>query len=266
MKIWTVDAFAKKPFEGNPAAVVVLEAFLSAHMMQAIAAEMNISETTFVVPLSENHFHIRWFSPRDEAPICAHASLAAAHILWEQGFTKAPLLNFESQAGTLLISKHQDLISLNFPVQVTSHCEAPHSLLERVLGVSTNLIKAVYTMPNHYLVELESESDVVTLNPDLMLLKQIPVRALTVTARAQSPYDFVSRYFAPSVGINEDPVCGSAHCRLAPFWAERLGKNDFEAYVASERGGSLKVSLKGDRVILSSAAITVLEGRLLLKI
>lgn len=170
MKIWTVDAFATKPFEGNPAAVCVIDAFLEDALMQSIGAEMAISETCFVVPKSESHFLIRWFTPKDEAPMCAHASLAAAHILWEQKITPSPVLTFESRIGLLTISKNNDWIDMDFPAQMTEATSPPDILL-RALDATP---LSVHIGFNGYLVEFSSEKEVISLNPDLSLIKQLP--------------------------------------------------------------------------------------------
>ncbi len=257
MKIWTVDAFTDQPFKGNPAAICVLGSFPDESLMQSIAAEINLSETAFIVPKSEAHFLIRWFSPKDEAPICAHASLAAAHILWEQGFTKAPSFTFESRIGYLPISNEDNWINMDFPAQYTEPAQLPNILLEALGGIYPSSVHFGF---NGYLLELSSEEDLVNLKPDLSLIKQLPCRAVTVTTKGSAPYDFISRYFAPKVGIDEDPVCGSAHCRLGPYWKARLGKSDFLAYQASQRGGILKVKVQNDRVILSGKAITMSES------
>lgn len=257
MKIWTVDAFAERPFKGNPAAICVLDSFLDDSLMQSIAAEINLSETAFIVPKSDSHFLIRWFSPKDEAPICAHASLAGAHILWEQGFTKSSTFAFESRVGTLPIYNEDNWINMDFPAQYTEPAELPDILLKALGGIVPS---AVHFGFNGYLLELTTEKDLLSLRPDLALLKLLPCRAVTVTTKGSHPYDFISRYFAPKVGIDEDPVCGSAHCRLGPYWEKRLGKSEFLAYQASERGGILKVKVKNDRVILSGKAITIAES------
>ncbi|NBT85549.1 MAG: PhzF family phenazine biosynthesis protein [Alphaproteobacteria bacterium] len=256
-KLWLVDAFTGVPFKGNPAGVCVLDRFPDAKVMQKIAAELNWSETTFVRQKSEHHFHIRWFSPRDEAPLCGHATLAAAHILWEQQKTKCDLITFESMGGPLTAQKKGEWITLNFPAREVSACPMPEFLTDALGDV---VIESVYKDDILYLVVLRDVESVVNLEPNLSLIEKIPCRAVIVTALGEKPYDFVSRYFAPSVGIPEDPVCGSAHCRLAPFWYKSLEKNEFLAYQASKRGGVLRVGFQGERVTLSGQAVTICEG------
>ncbi len=264
MKIWLVDAFTNKAFKGNPAGIFLVEQFPDATTMQTVAAEMNWSETAFVTQKAEHHFHIRWFSPKDEAPLCGHATLAAAHILWQQGRVQADFITFDSLGGLLTAERHADgWIYLNFPSRKIESCPLP-DLLYEALGELT--VQSVYKDDLLYVVVLREMQDVVDLKPNLSLIEQIDCRAVAVTAFAEKPYDFTSRYFAPKVGIPEDPVCGSAHCRLTPFWAERLNKNSLLAYQASPRGGVLKLNLMGDRVLIGGQATTVCQGELLVKI
>lgn len=256
-KIWLVDAFTNTSFKGNPAGVCLVDEFPDAEAMQQMAAELNWSETTFVKQKSDYHFHIRWFSPRDEAPLCGHATLAAAHILWEQQKTKCDLITFESIGGPLTAQREGSWITLNFPAREVVPCPMPEYLKDALGDV---MIESVYKDELVYLVVLNDIDSVVNLVPNLSLIEKIPCRAVIVTTSGTPPYDFISRYFAPSVGIPEDPVCGSAHCRLTPFWSKILHKNEFLAYQASKRGGILKVSLQGERVTLSGQATTVCEG------
>jgi len=255
--LYLVDAFTDSPFQGNPAGVCFVDEFPDADLMQNIAAELNWSETAFVKQKSDHHFRIRWFSPRDEAPLCGHATLAAAHALWEQNRTQSDLITFDSIGGPLTAEKSGDWITLNFPAREVAPCSMPE-LLTEALGDVT--IDSIYKDDVVYLVVLGDVNDLITLEPNLSLIEKIPCRAIIVTALGLDPYDFSSRYFAPSVGIPEDPVCGSAHCRLAPFWSKILNKTEFLAYQASKRGGILKVALEGDRVTLSGKAVTVCEG------
>jgi PhzF family phenazine biosynthesis protein len=256
-KLWLVDAFTDTSFKGNPAGVCLVDEFPDTEAMQQMAAELNWSETAFVRQKSEHHFHIRWFSPRDEAPLCGHATLAASHVLWEQRKTKCDLITFESMGGPLTAQRDGNWITLNFPAREVIPCPMPEFLADALGDV---IIESVYKDDLIYLAVLDDVGSVVNLKPNLSLIEKIPCRAVIVTTLGTQPYDFVSRYFAPSVGIPEDPVCGSAHCRLAPFWSKILQKNEFLAYQASRRGGVLKAALQGERVTLSGQATTVCEG------
>ncbi|RZI46217.1 PhzF family phenazine biosynthesis protein [Candidatus Finniella inopinata] len=258
MKIWLVDAFTAIAFQGNPAGICLVDHFPKTQLMQAIAAEMNWSQTAFVTQKADDHFHIRWFSPRDEAPLCGHATLAAAHTLWKEGRTDSQTLTFDSLGGILKAEKKSDgWIYLDFPLRPVTPCSLPDMLQEALQGIT---IQSVHRDETVYLVVLREAKDVIRLKPNLSIIEQIDCRAVIVTALGNAPYDFVSRYFAPRVGIPEDPVCGSAHCRLIPFWSEILNKNTLLAHQASPRSGVLKVSLVGDRVLIGGQAVTVSEG------
>lgn len=260
LPIYTVDAFTAKPFAGNPAAVVLLDAPRDDAWLQAVAAEMNLSETAYLRPAADG-YELRWFTPAVEVDLCGHATLASAHVLWESGLIAAEAAaRFHTRSGLLTAARRGDWIELDFPAKVEEPTTPPAELLE-ALGTA-----AVYVGRNQfdYLVEIESEAALRALTPDHARLRQLPVRGVIVTARAESPgYDFVSRFFAPGSGIDEDPVTGSAHCCLAPYWAPRLGKTVFSAYQASPRGGELEVELVGERVLLRGRAVTVLRGELL---
>jgi PhzF family phenazine biosynthesis protein len=260
MEIWLVDAFTAKPFGGNPAGLCFIEEFPETPIMQRIAAEMNWSQTAFIVQKSDHHFHIRWFSPRDEAPLCGHATLAASHLIWQEKKSQSNFLSFDSLGGLLTAERQKnDWIHLNFPAKTVVSCPL-QELLQQALG---NIpIQSVYKDDILYLLILRDAQAVRTLKPDLTLIEQLDCRAVVVTATGEEPYDFVSRYFAPKVGIPEDPVCGSAHCRLIPFWANILKKNELFAYQASPRGGILKLSLIGDRVSIGGQATTICVCRL----
>ncbi|MDP3371755.1 MAG: PhzF family phenazine biosynthesis protein [Candidatus Paracaedibacteraceae bacterium] len=265
---WMVDAFTDQPFAGNPAGVFVVSDFSNASVMQLIAAELNWSQTAFVKRLGTyndyDHYAIRWFSPRDEAPICGHATLASAHILWEKGFSAKNKVIFESLAGPLVATKNdQGWITLNFPNKPIVECELPQALKQALVGPHGEVeIISVHRDDLIYVVTLKNQSDLVTLTPNLNVIESLDCRAVSVTASGRDGYDFESRYFAPSVGIPEDPVCGSSHCRLAPLWANRFGKTSMIAYQSSKRGGFLRVDVIGDRVTLSSKAITVCEAKM----
>ncbi|MBD2498597.1 PhzF family phenazine biosynthesis protein [Nostoc sp. FACHB-280] len=260
--ITQVDAFTDKPFAGNPAAVCVLPAPKDADWMQQVAQEMNLSETAFLVK-QDDGFNLRWFTPSVEVPLCGHATLASAHVLWSQGHLASDeVARFHTKSG-LLIAKHQnEWIELDFPANHSQVTNAP-SELSTALGVN---YKAVYQNSLGYLVEVASEDVVQQMQPNFQLLKTFPVDGVIVTSTTNpgSEYDFVSRFFAPALGIDEDPVTGAAHCCLATFWRDRLGKNTFLAYQASHRGGVVKLYYDGgDRVLLSGQAVTILKGELL---
>jgi len=261
MKIYQVDAFTEKPFSGNPAGVCVLNEKLDENLMQNIAREMNLSETAFLVKNNEG-YDLRWFTPDAEIDLCGHATLVSAHILWEKGYLgKDREAKFSTKSGLLTAKMNEGWIELNFPALPEEKTEPPAGLLE-ALGV-----EASYVGKNRfdYLVEVESEEIVRVIKPDFPKLLKVPARGVIVTARARAgEYDFVSRFFAPEVGIWEDPVTGSAHCCLGPYWQKKLNKNEFIAYQASERGGVLKVKVTGERVLISGKAVTVLEGELLI--
>jgi PhzF family phenazine biosynthesis protein len=257
--IYQADAFTEKPFSGNPAAVCLLPQPREAAWMQAVAKEMNLSETAFLLK-QEDGYNLRWFTPAAEVDLCGHATLASAHILWETGLLRPGVqARFHTRSGLLTAVPKGGEIELNFPAKTEERAEAPAGLLEALKVNAKYLGKSKFD----YLVLVEAEETVRGLNPDFAALKSIPVRGVIVTSRATSPgYDFVSRFFAPAVGVNEDPVTGSAHCTLGPFWSRQMGKQDFLAYQASERGGVLRVRVAGDRVHLGGKAVTILRGEL----
>ncbi len=263
---YLVDAFTSQPFAGNPAAVCLLDRPANPAWMQPVAAEMKHSETAFVSlsPVfspSPPVFGLRWFTPLKEVRLCGHATLASAHALWESGRLDPhqPAV-FDTLSGRLAAVKRGAWIEMDFPARLQQPASLPAGLVES-LGATPR-----YSGNNGqtYLLELESEQAVRQLQPDLARLLTLPVKAVIVTAASASPdYDFVSRFFAPAIGIPEDPVTGSAHCYLAPYWANRLGKTQLCAYQASPRGGEVRLaSLEGGRVLLAGQAVTVLAGRL----
>jgi PhzF family phenazine biosynthesis protein len=257
--IYQVDAFASRAFAGNPAAVCILPGLAAEAWMRDVAREMNLSETAFLAPLADG-FNLRWFTPTIEVELCGHATLASAHILWESGVLKPDeQARFHTLSGLLTAERYAEWIELDFPTKGEEPA-APWDELVRGLGVTPRYVgKSQFD----YLVEVDSEQEVRSLEPDFTLLKQAKARGIIVTARAESKeFDFVSRFFAPSVGVDEDPVTGSAHCVLGPFWAKQLGKTEFVAYQASARGGVVKVRLVGDRVKLGGQAVTVMRGEL----
>ncbi|RIH88796.1 PhzF family phenazine biosynthesis protein [Calidithermus roseus] len=258
LRIIQVDAFTNRPFSGNPAAVCVLEAPRPAVWMQAVAREMNLSETAFLHRESSG-YRLRWFTPEAEIALCGHATLASAHVLWEEGHSRAPMLEFHTLSGLLTATRAGNWIEMNFPTEPVMPAELPPTLLEAIGA------KPVFTgkTPVRFFVELESAEVVRKLRPNLSLLAQVPPGRLIVTARSDDPrYDFVSRYFAPGIGIPEDPVTGSAHCALPVYWAPKLGKKEFMAYQASARGGELRVTLTSDRVFIQGQAVTVMRAEL----
>ena len=255
-----VDAFTSEPFAGNPAAVCVLPEPRDAAWMQHVAREMNLAETAFLDRATDG-FNLRWFTPTVEVDLCGHATLASAHVLWETGQVAATEpIRFHTRSGVLTAVRRDDWIELDFPVTPEQPVEIPPDLVE-ALGV---LPRYVGKSRFDYLVELDSEEAVRNVRPDFARLRTISARGIIVTSRSSTPgCDFVSRFFAPASGIDEDPVTGSAHSCLAHFWSSRLQKDRFIARQLSERGGLLKVQLDGDRVRLSGQAVTVLRGELL---
>jgi PhzF family phenazine biosynthesis protein len=257
--IYQVDSFTNRAFAGNPAAVCILPAPAPETWMHNVAREMNLSETSYLVP-REDGFHLRWFTPTVEVALCGHATLASAHILWETGVLRPDeQARFHTLSGLLTADRKGDWIELDFPAKPEEHA-TPWDELVRGLGITPRYVgKSQFD----YLVEADSEQTVRSLTPDFNLLKQTKARGVIVTARAEGgEFDFVSRFFAPGAGVDEDPVTGSSHCVLGPFWAKRLGKTEFLAYQASARGGVVRVQLAGNRVKLGGEAVTVMRGEL----
>jgi PhzF family phenazine biosynthesis protein len=260
VRLFQVDAFTGKPFAGNPAAVCLLSVPRDEIWMQHVASEMNLSEAAFLCE-QENGFTLRWFTPASEVDLCGHATLASAHILWEADLLKPDeQARFHTRSGLLTAEYKQGLIELNFPALFEEPATAPVELTA-ALGVTP---KYVGKFGARYLMEVNTEEIVRNLNPDFHSLRPLPERGIIVTSSAiSSEYDFVSRYFAPWVGVDEDPVTGAAHCCLGPFWGKRLDKKELKAYQASPRGGVVHIQLKDGRVYLSGRAITVFHGELL---
>ncbi len=258
-EIYQVDAFTDQPFAGNPAAVCLVAGATDDRWKQNVAAEMNLSETAFVEPAGEG-FGLRWFTPQQEVNLCGHATLATAHILWETGRLNAdqPAI-FETRSGRLSATRDGTLIEIDLPARPAQPIDIP-----------TGLVEAIDTTPSFVgsngpdiLVELPSETAVRGLRLDAGLLRPLKSAGVIITAASTTEaFDFVSRYFAPNVGIDEDPVTGAAHCCLGPYWKVRLGKAEMLAYQASERGGKLRVRVVDDRVILGGHAVTVMRGEL----
>jgi PhzF family phenazine biosynthesis protein len=254
-----VDAFTDTPFAGNPAAVCILPEIRDEQWMQNVAREMNLSETAFLLRQHDG-FTLRWFTPAAEVDLCGHATLASAHVLWESGHLELhEQARFHTRSGLLSAERKGAWIELNFPSTPEEPAEAPPGLLEALGVTATYIGKSRFD----YLIEVASEDTVRNISPNFSLLAQVPVRGVIVTNRSTSPnYDFVSRFFAPQVGVNEDPVTGSAHCTLAPYWSKKLGKDEMVGYQASARGGVVRVRVSGDRVYLGGQAVTVLRGEL----
>jgi PhzF family phenazine biosynthesis protein len=258
-RIFKVDAFTAEPFAGNPAGVCLLEHPRDDAWMQGVAREMNLSETAFLLREGDSS-RLRWFTPAVEVALCGHATLASSHILWEEDVLElSATARFATLSGELRATRRGDLIEMDFPSKPEQPADPPENL-EEALGVTpTYLGRNAFD----YLVLLDSEAAVRAVNPDFALLRRVNVRGVIVTARSSRPeFDFVSRFFAPAVGVDEDPVTGSAHCALAPFWAARLGKEELVGYQASARGGVVHVRDAGDRVFLGGRSVTVLRGEL----
>ena len=253
-----VDAFTDRPFSGNPAAVCLLNEPRSDEWMQSVAAEMNLPETAVVQPTTEG-FGLRWFTPTVEVDLCGHATLAAAHVLWQsERLDVQQPARFHTRSGLLTACRKDGWIELDFPATPATPVETPTGLADAV-GCSPRFVGRSQF---DYLAEVDSEDVVRAIRPDFAVLAEIPSRGVIITSKANGDYDFVSRFFAPASGIDEDPVTGSAHCCLGPFWAERLGKTEFLAYQASARGGEMRVRVEGERVFLAGKAVTVLKGEI----
>jgi PhzF family phenazine biosynthesis protein len=255
--MFIVDAFTDRPFAGNPAAVCLLEGMPADDWLQQVAGEMNLSETAFLVPESDG-YRLRWFTPTVEVPLCGHATLASAHVLWETSRLepKQPA-RFHTKSGLLTVERGPHGMTMDFPARASEPGQEWRDL-PAVLGV-----RAVYLGKNSMdcLLVVENEQTVRGIRPDFGRLVEYPVRGIIVTARADDPsVDFVSRFFAPRAGVPEDPVTGSAHCCLGPYWAERLKKRDLVGFQVSRRGGRITVGVRGDRVLLGGQAITMLRG------
>jgi PhzF family phenazine biosynthesis protein len=259
VKLYHVDAFTDRIFAGNPAAVCLLAGPAPEKWMQSLAGEMNLSETAFLHPQG-SEFMLRWFTPRVEVSLCGHATLASAHVLWEEEVVApgSPIV-FNTKSGKLFATRKGDVIELDFPARPASPIEPPKGLCE-ALGVSP---KFVGRSRDDYLLEIDDEDELRLLTPDYARLAKVDTRGAIVTCRSRSKeYDFVSRFFAPAVGVNEDPVTGSAHCCLAIFWGRRLRKTEMVGFQASPRGGVVSVKVKGRRVVLGGRAVTAFAGEM----
>lgn len=254
-----VDAFTDRAFAGNPAAVCLLEDERDSQWMQAVATEMNLSETAFVRPQADG-FELRWFTPAVEVDLCGHATLAAAHVLWTEGILHCDdIVRFHTRSGVLQCARHGDLIEMDFPATVAEPLQVDEGLAE-ALGVEPSWVGG---SKFDRLVLVESAEILRTMQPDFARLQAVPVRGVIVTSASDDQrFDFLSRFFGPAVGIDEDPVTGSAHCCLGPFWSERLDKTEMTAFQASARGGIVYVRVAGERIFLGGNAVTVLRGEL----
>jgi PhzF family phenazine biosynthesis protein len=267
--VTVVDAFTSRAYAGNPAAVVVLDGPADERWMRDVAREMNLSETAFTHPLGDGDgWRLRWFTPAVEVALCGHATLATAHVLWEEGHAPdGEAVSFATASGTLAARRAGARVQLDFPSRPVEACAPPDGLTE-ALGVErwrfVGHSRRADRTEDNYLVELESEAAVRGLVPDVRRLADLPVTGVIVTSEAAGAgYDFVSRYFAPAVGVAEDPVTGSAHCSLGPYWQARLHRSSLTGWQASARGGEVGVTVAGDRVHLAGHAVTVLRGTLL---
>lgn len=259
LTIYQVDAFTNKLFSGNPAAVCPLEYWLSDQLLQQIAEENNLSETAFFIP-HENGYKLRWFTPTTEVDLCGHATLAAAHVLFHHLQISGEEVTFHSLSGPLMVRKENGGYEMNFPADQVVQKESPESL---VLSLGTQP-EEIWRGKDDYLVLVKDEQTLRYINPDLRLMKRVEARGIIVTARGAA-CDFVSRFFAPQSGVDEDPVTGSAHTTLTPFWSRRLHKKQLTALQLSQRGGTLFCRLEGDRVILRGQALTYMQGTLYLQ-
>lgn len=257
--LFQVDAFANEIFHGNPAGVCLLDAAREDHWMQSLAMEMNLSETAFVLPEGDG-YRLRWFTPAAEVDLCGHATLATAHTLWATGRLRPDeQARFYTRSGLLTARRAGEWIELNFPATPPAETEAPAGLLA-ALGLSEALF--IGRSKFDYLVEVADEAVVRGLSPDFGALNRVEARGVMVTARGSGGYDFISRFFAPRVGVNEDPVTGSAHCCLTPYWSSKLGRTELKAFQASRRGGELRLRLEGERVVIAGQAVTVFASEL----
>ncbi len=255
LPIYQIDAFAGKIFAGNPAAVCPLDEWLEDSVMQAIAQENNLSETAFFVPTRDG-YHIRWFTPVAEVDLCGHATLGSAFVIFDILGHSHDKIVFHSLSGELVVTKNENLLTMEFPAQPPEVCEAPEPLLEGLGKAPLEVLAS-----EDYMAVYESENDIVQLNPEMEKLRQIALRGVIVTAMGDT-VDFVCRFFAPKYGINEDPVTGSAFCELMPYWSLKLGKDSLNARQLSRRGGEVYCRIKGNRVFISGKAVKFMGGEI----
>jgi PhzF family phenazine biosynthesis protein len=259
LPIFVADAFTDRPFRGNPAAVCLLTEARDEAWMHDVAAEMNLSETAFVLPEGDG-FRLRWFTPAVEVDLCGHATLASAHVLWQERRAEpSAAIRFHTRSGLLTVTRRADGMAMDFPARPSAPAAAPAGLVE-ALGLAP---RHVGRTRYDYLLEADSPATVRALRPDFARLRQVEAHGVIVTAPSDDPaFDFVSRFFAPTAGIDEDPVTGAAHCVLGPYWAQRLGRSTLTGYQASARGGVVRVEVAGERVLLIGRAVTVWRGAL----
>ncbi len=258
-KIYQIDAFAEKVFQGNPAAVCPLEHWLDDTILQGIARENNLAETAFFVP-KEDGFHIRWFTPTQEVSLCGHATLASAFVIFTELEPERRFVQFESKSGPLRVTRKGSLFEMDFPAYLMTPCQSPPDNLLKGLKGQVQEVFVVEEVPNYYVI-LKTEDEVYKIEPDLNLIEQLHPYGVIVTAPGNQS-DCVSRYFVPSYGVPEDPVTGSIHSTLVPYWANRLNKSKIHAYQASQRGGDLFCEDKGERVLIKGHAVKYLTGNI----
>lgn len=257
--LWQIDAFTDRPFAGNPAAVCFVNEEHDAGWMQSLAAEMNLSETAFVRPLADG-YSLRWFTPTIEVPLCGHATLASAHYLYAAEIVPpTDTIRFHTKSGVLTARRNRERIELNFPATPPTEVAPPGGLLA-ALGLESSSYVGKTSLDTYFIF---TQSDRLrALAPDFAALAPLAHGVIVTAASDDERYDFLSRFFAPAAGINEDPVTGSAHCALAPFWSQRLGRRELTGYQASQRGGTVYTCPATDRVLLAGHAVTVLQGEL----
>ena len=259
LNLYQIDSFTDTPFEGNPAAIIPLKTWLPDNIMQSIAEENNLSETAFFVPNNKG-FHIRWFTPKTEVDLCGHATLAAAYVLFNiLGYNKERI-EFESKSGTLTVLQKDNWLVMDLPAQPPIPCDVPDEIVKAFDKVPIECLRS-----EDYIAVFETESDILSIKLDIDYLKKLDLRGVIITAKSRQ-YDFVSRFFAPKYGIDEDPVTGSAHTQLIPYWARKLGKTNMQAKQLSSRGGEILCELYNDRVLISGKAVKFLEGKIQLNI
>ncbi|HEV2704829.1 MAG TPA: PhzF family phenazine biosynthesis protein [Pyrinomonadaceae bacterium] len=252
--LYVVDAFTRRLFGGNPAAVCPLDEWPRAELMQQLARENNLSETAFFVRSGDSHYDLRWFTPTVEMDLCGHATLASAYVIFTRLDASATRLTFETRSGALTVTREGELLAMDFPSRPPTPCDAPAELLRGLGARPREVLRS-----RDYLVRYGTEAEVRSLNPDFRLLSRLDCIGIIATAEGREA-DFVSRFFAPAAGVDEDPVTGSAHCTLVPYWSEQLGKTRLRALQVSERGGELLCEQRGERVALSGHAVLYSEG------
>jgi len=258
LKLYQIDAFTKKTFEGNPAAICPLETWLDDALMQRIAEENNLSETAFFVE-TKGIFHIRWFTPTTEVDMCGHATLASAHVIYTYLSYKKEEIIFDSKSGILKVSKEGERYTMDFPIQKIQECEIPIACM-----VAFDVLPVACYKAMDYILVFENEEDITNAKPDMQKLKELDLRGIMITAQSKK-YAFITRFFAPKYGIDEDPVTGSAFTQLLPYWSKVLEKKTFNTKQVSPRGGEVFCELKRDRVLISGYAVTYLEGTITLQ-